>query len=126
MVNAKAVIRVHRRRLKLCWRLYDISIMKCLIPALLLILSAALDAAESNYCHDPETNATWEQIRRNHRGERDVEALIALREKLCRKVDAGTISVREATDQFEAEREWVIRERREYNRRQEAGSVETG
>jgi hypothetical protein len=120
------VIRVPRRRLKLCWRLHDISIMKHLIPALLLILSAALDAAEPNYCHDPKTNATWEQIRRNHRGEKDVEALYALRVKLCRQVDAGTISVREATDQFEAERERVIRERREYNRRQEAGSVETG
>jgi hypothetical protein len=35
--------------------------------------------------------------------------------------DAGTISVREATDQFEAERQRVIRERQEYNRRQEAG-----
>jgi hypothetical protein len=126
MVNAKAVIRVHRRRLKLCWRLHDISIMKRLIPALLLTLSAALDAAEPNYCHDPETNATWEQIKRNHRGERDVEALIALREKLCRKVDAGTMTVREATEQFETERERVIRERQEYNRRREAGGVGVG
>jgi hypothetical protein len=55
-----------------------------------------------------------------HRGEKDVEALYAHRVKLCRQVDAGTISVREATDQFEAERERVIQERQEYNRRQEA------
>lgn len=34
--------------------------------------------------------------------------------------DAGTISVREATDQFEVERERVIQERQEHNRRQEA------
>jgi hypothetical protein len=32
--------------------------------------------------------------------------------------------VRKATEQFEAERERVIRERREYNRGQEAGSIE--
>jgi hypothetical protein len=89
IVNTKTVIRVHRRRLKLCWRLHDISIMKHLIPALLLTLSAALDAAEPNYCHDPETNATWEQIRRNHRGERDVEALYALRVQLCRRLTLG-------------------------------------
>jgi hypothetical protein len=43
--------------------------------------------------------------------------------KLCRQVDAGTISVREATDQFEAEREQVIQERREYNRKQKARDV---
>jgi hypothetical protein len=31
-----------------------------------------------------------------HRGEKDVEALYVHRVKLCRQVDAGTISVREA------------------------------
>jgi hypothetical protein len=62
----------------------------------------------------------------NHRGEKDVEALYALRVRLCRQVDAGTISVREATDQFEAERERVIRERQEYNRGQEARGVGLG
>jgi hypothetical protein len=65
-------------------------------------------------------------IKRTHRGERDVEALYALRVKLCRQVDAGTISVREATDQFEVERERVIQERQEHNRRQEARSVGLG
>jgi hypothetical protein len=42
---------------------------------------------------------------------------------LYRQVDAGIISVRKATEQFEAEREQVIRERREYNRRQEVRGV---
>jgi hypothetical protein len=58
-----------------------------------------------------------------HRGEKDVEALYAHRVKLCRQVDAGTISVREASDQFETERERVIKKRQEYNRRQEARGV---
>jgi hypothetical protein len=82
--------------------------------------------AETNYCHDQATNEQWEQIKRKHRGERDVEALYALRVELCQKVDAGTLTVREATDRFETEREKVIRERREYNRRQEAGGVGLG
>jgi hypothetical protein len=42
------------------------------------------------------------------------------------QVDAGKISVREATVRFEAERERVIQERREYNRKQEAGGVDLG
>jgi hypothetical protein len=66
--------------------------------------------------HDQATNKQWEQIKRTHRGERDVEALYALRVKLCRQVDAGTLSVRKATELFEAERERVIKERQEYNR----------
>lgn len=36
------------------------------------------------------------------------------------------MTVREATELFEAERERVIRERREYNRRQEIGGVGMG
>jgi hypothetical protein len=94
---------------------------------LLFALSLASAAqAEPHHCHDQTTNKQWEQIRRTHRGERDVEALIALREKLCRKVDASTMTVREATELFEAERERVIKERQEYNRRQEAGGVGLG
>jgi hypothetical protein len=100
--------------------------MRNVILFVLFTLSLASAArAETNHCHDEATNQTWEQIKRNHRGERDVEALYALRVELCQKVDAGTLSVRKATEQFEAERERVIRERREYNRRQEAGSVQT-
>jgi hypothetical protein len=72
------------------------------------------------------TSKQWEQIMWKHRGEKDVEALYALRVRLCRQVDAGTISVREATDHFEAERERVIRERQEYNSGQEARGVGLG
>jgi hypothetical protein len=101
--------------------------MRNVILFVLFTLSLASAArAETNYCHDQATNKQWEQIRWNHRGEKDVEVLYALRVRLCRQVDAGTISVREATDQFEAERERVIRERREYNRRQEGGGVDLG
>jgi hypothetical protein len=53
-------------------------------------------------------------------------ALVALRDRLYRQVDAGIISVRNATEQFETERARITRERWEYNRRQEVGSVERG
>jgi hypothetical protein len=93
----------------------------------LFTLSLASAAqAETNNCHDPKKNQQWEQVKRNHRGERDIEALVALRDRLCRQVDAGIISLRNAREQFEAERTRFIRERQEYNRRQEVGSVETG
>ena len=101
--------------------------MRNAILFVLFILSlASAVQAETNYCHGQATNKQWEQIRWNHRGEKDVEALYALRVRLCRQVDAGTISVREATDQFEAERERVIQERREYNHKQRAGGVGLG
>jgi hypothetical protein len=96
------------------------------VPLAALLALSSIVRAETNYCHDPETNATWEQIRRNHRGEKDVEALYALRVRLCRQVDAETLSVRKATELFEAERERVIEERQEYNRRQEIGGVGMG
>jgi hypothetical protein len=99
--------------------------MKQLALLLLFVLPSALQA-ETNYCHDPKTNQQWQQIKRNHRGEQDVEALAALRERLCREVDAGKISVREATERFEAERKRVIQKRNEYNREQEGRSVEVG
>jgi hypothetical protein len=88
---------------------------------LFILFPASAVQAETNYCHDPKTNQQWEQIKRNHRGERDVEALVAFRDRLCRQVDAGTISVREATGQLEAERE-----RQEHNRRQEARDIGLG
>lgn len=66
------------------------------------------------------------RIKRKHRGERDIEALGALRERLCREVDAGAMSVREATEKFEAERARVIEERRNHNRRQEVGGSGRG
>jgi hypothetical protein len=66
--------------------------------AILFLLSSlsltSAAQAEPHHCHDQATNKQWEQIMWNHRGERDVEALYALRVRLCRQVDAGTISVR--------------------------------
>lgn len=89
------------------------------IVALLAVSAPVL--AETNYCHDPKVGESWEQIKRNHRGEHDIEGLAALRERLCGEVNAGAITVREATERFEAERAMVIEERREHNRGQEAG-----
>jgi hypothetical protein len=51
---------------------------------------------------------------------------VVLRDRLCRQVNAGIINVRNATEQFEAERERVIQERREYNRKQKARGVGLG
>lgn len=95
-----------------------------MIPAILLVLLVLCTAvqAETNYCHDSETNSAWDEIKRHHWGERDIESLAALRERLCREVDKGMLSVPEASERFEAEREGVIKRRREYNRRWDAAS----
>jgi hypothetical protein len=77
--------------------------------------------AEPHHCHDQAINAVG-----TNQGEKDVEALYALRVRLCCQVDAGIISAIKATEQFEAERERVIQEPREYNRHQESESVQTG
>jgi len=77
--------------------------MKHVVLAALLTFSATA-LAETNYCHDPKVAESWEQIKRNHPGERDIEGLAALRERLCREVEAGAMTVREATERFEAGR----------------------
>jgi hypothetical protein len=42
----------------------------------LFLASAA--QAEPHHCHDQATNKQWGQIKRTHRGERDVEAQAAI------------------------------------------------
>jgi hypothetical protein len=91
----------------------------------LLVLSSIVKA-EINSCHDPESNKTWEQVKRNHRREGDIGALYALSVQLCRQIDAGILNVQEATERFEVERERFIKKRQEYNRRQEARGVGLG
>jgi hypothetical protein len=62
------------------------------VPLAALLALSSIVRAETNYCHDPETNATWEQIKRSHRGERDVEALYALRLQLYRRLTLGRLA----------------------------------
>jgi hypothetical protein len=96
------------------------------ITLFVLLVLSSIVKAETNSCRDPEGNKTWEQVKRNHRREGDIEALHALRAQLCWQIDAGILNVQEATERFETERERVIQERREYNRKQEAGGVGLG
>ncbi len=96
------------------------------ITLFVLLVLSSIVKAETNSCHDPESNKTWEQVKRNHRREGDIGALYALRVQLCRQIDAGILNVQEATERFEVERERVIKKRREYNRRQEARGVWLG
>ena len=65
--------------------------MKPVVLATLFTLSATV-LAETNYCHDPNVAESWDQIKRNHPGERDIKGLVALRERLCREVEIGGTS----------------------------------
>ena len=103
----------------------DNDVMKPIILPVLLVLCAAVQA-ETNYCRDSETNRTWDEIKQHHWGDRDIESLAALRERLCREVAKSMLSVPEASERFEAERERVVKHRREYNRRWDAASSGIG
>jgi hypothetical protein len=71
------------------------------ITLFVLLVLSSIVKAETNSCHDPESNKTWEQVKRNHRREGDIGALYALRVQLCRQIDAGILNVQEATERFE-------------------------
>ena len=76
---------------------------------ILFVLSNTLVFAEiPNYCHDDATNAEWESIAKRATANSKVMGLYKLRKDLCARVDHGELSVEEATEIFEKERERVV------------------
>ena len=69
--------------------------------------------ADTSYCHDVAANSDWERLVSRHEGDSDYIHLYTLRKDLCRQVDTGQISLDDAIDRFEAERERVIKEKLE-------------
>ena len=71
-----------------------------LLPALLLLLLPLHGVADSgpvppeseNYCHDPETTATWERMFKDSPEDPIVVKLYSLRKGLCAMIDEGKIS----------------------------------
>jgi len=74
------------------------------------LLSAAADS--SNYCFDPETNATWSGMFRDSPDDDLVARLFALRLGLCELVRRDAITLERATEIFEAARARGVSERK--------------
>jgi hypothetical protein len=72
-----------------------------------LFLSSVTWATE-NYSYDAQNNVQWESIVERAASNPDVVALYKLRKDLCKQVDNGELSVDEATQIFENERDRII------------------
>ncbi|MGH8502741.1 MAG: hypothetical protein ACREVE_09790 [Gammaproteobacteria bacterium] len=88
-----------------------------------LSLVAAVATAAENYCHDRSINAEWERLLARHEGDTTVTYLYALRNDLCAAVDAGKISLEQAVERFESERQRMIEQHRHRLQEQQARSV---
>jgi hypothetical protein len=74
----------------------------------ILLFSYILNAEETNYCNDPDTNMQWEAMAQEHSDDLQIQALHALRLGLCFKVDRGDLTVDQATEIFENMRSALI------------------
>jgi hypothetical protein len=88
-----------------------------------LSLVAAVATAAENYCHDRSVNAEWERLLVRHEGDTTVTYLYALRNDLCAAVDAGKISLEQAVDRFESERQRMIEQHHHRLQEQQVRSV---
>lgn len=85
--------------------------MRKLILTLMILLLPLSALAEKNYCHDPESNAEWEELIEKKPDDMQVQALHALRIGLCQKVDNDVLTIPEATRIFENMRMALIKHR---------------
>lgn len=90
--------------------------MRPLIPVLLLCASVAAKADEENYCHDAATNAQRQMLLADDHHKDSIVVLFALRDGLCRLVDAKVVTLERATVIFETERDRVLIEADKANR----------
>jgi hypothetical protein len=85
--------------------------MRKLIITLIVLLIPLAAQAETNYCHDPESNAECEELINKHPNDMGIQALHALRIGLCQKVDKEVLTIPEATKIFEDMRKALIERR---------------
>ena len=86
------------------------NISKVIRFKIILLFAVLLQTAiaQENYCHDEATNAYWEDLAIYYADRMDVTNLVKLTKQLCRQVDTGEISVEDATEIFERERNRVV------------------
>ena len=82
---------------------------------MLLCAAFAAQAENENYCQDAQTNAQWQSMLAKDYSKDSMVVLFALRDGLCRLVEAKVITLDRASQLFEIERERVVAEAREHN-----------
>ena len=90
--------------------------MRKLIVTLIILLIPLAAMAEKNYCHDPVSQAEWEELVNKYPNDMGIQALHALRIGLCQKVDDDVLTVQEATKIFENMRQALIKRRTQEKR----------
>ena len=96
--------------------------MKTLILAIIICMTAAYSFADdTNYCNDAAANAQWQKLVTEKPGDMLLQALHALRIGLCVKVEAGQITVDQATDIFEDMRMALVQRRAAEQAQQKEG-----
>ena len=66
-----------------------------------------------NYCTDPKVNQEWEHLAHKNKHHPEWRSMYNLRKELCSKVKNNKLSLDEAIEQFEAERDVMIEQLRE-------------
>jgi hypothetical protein len=82
------------------------------------------NAAPENYCHNPETTATWERMFKDSPEDPIVVKLYSLRKGLCAMIDEGKISFEFGSALWNAEhaRSVLDRAQDEAKRKREIGA----
>jgi len=86
--------------------------MRKLILILTILFLPLSALAEKNFCHDPESNAEWEELINKYPEDMGIQALHALRIGLCQKVDDDVLTIPEATKIFEDMRQALVERRK--------------
>ena len=100
-----------------------ISIITILLSA--IFVTGQLPAATINYCHDEEVNKDWERIANSY-NEPEIKELYRLRKDLCAKVDLGEITLDEAIDTFETQRQLKIKTLKQRKQRMQSAPSPPG
>jgi len=98
---------------------------KFILLCALWLMSSSAPASE-NYCRNPAVDAEWERLLVRHEGDQALSHLYSLRQYLCDDVDQDKITLNEAIDRFEAERQRVVNERLERLQKRQAAAAGTG
>ncbi len=92
-----------------------------LIPRIAVLLAVLIASTqlqawdERNYCNDHEAEKGWRRLLEKYPQERELRELYSLRKILCDQVEAGIITIDDATDEFEAARHVLKEKWREHN-----------
>lgn len=88
--------------------MFNIKILIIITVFGMLLISCTINADETNYCYDLESNQQWDILIQKYPYDMELAALHALRIGLCYKVEKGDISLDQATDIFENVRMQLI------------------